>query len=101
MDRILVVLVWILSYGSNTQSAELDDPQFASLGRHFAGTPSLLVTLATKEEVIRMLLNNFQRELRQVSENTQKHHNAVTNYIDGQLNLIERWKIPGPNPLKY
>lgn len=89
MNLAVIVLAYIISYASSDQIIALDDPNFASLGRHFAGTPWLLTSLATKEEVIRMLLSNFQQELGEdVKTKTTRH--ALSHSGDGPVDLVDR-----------
>ena len=98
MNPTVILLLCITSYVKADASASLDDPKFATLGKHFAGTPSLLVSLAAKEEVVRMILSNFRKELREGSIN-ETMLGALSYDCDDQLDLVERWEIRGLNPV--
>ena len=97
MNPAVILLLCAISYANADQRVALEDPKFSTLGRHFTGTPSLLLSLATKEEVIHMLLSNFQSELRANPKN-EAAQNDFSYSDDDQLDLVDRWEIHGPNP---
>ena len=91
-DSVIFVHVFVLFilYCANAQqNAALDNPKFASLERPFAGSPPLLVSLATKEELIHMLLTNFQKELQEEPKN-ETTQLAIPSLHESELDLVNR-----------
>ena len=89
MNPAVILLLCAISYANADQRVALEDPKFSTLGRHFTGNPSLLLSLATKEEVIHMLLSNFRKELREKPKNQATAH-VLSDSNDDQLDLVER-----------
>ena len=74
---LFVVLCILVHLRSTQENLTQDDPRFPSFGKHFAATPSLLTTLAAKEEIIFMVLRDLLKE---------------TGSIDGAVvDLIEKY----------
>ena len=92
MKSVAIVHLCILPLVIAQLDVAVDDRKFSSLGKNFTSTPSpsLLTSLATREEIIRMLLSTLQKELRDEPKNETARH-AVSYSRDAQIELIERY----------
>ena len=82
-----------------------DDPRFASLGKHFAGTPTLLTSLAVKEKIICLLLRDFQKESVADSRPPKTEKSCPSESSDNVVDLVEKYssfltRIPSHFELK-
>ena len=89
MIFFLYIASFVMPFVSALQNLTVDDPRFPSLGKHFAGTPTLLATLATKEEIICMLLKNFVKELDE-EPNSIVEKPCLSDSCDVRINHFER-----------
>ena len=88
MIFVLCIILCVTPFVSTNQNLTVDDPRFPSLGKHFAGTPSLLASLALKEEIICRLLKNFQKDLRE-EPNFELESRCLPDSCDAVVDLVE------------